>query len=184
MTPLLTAADYTEQATVTDWPARLGLVLIVLVLIGLALWAMRRGWAHRQQRQSDLPAPSDTPPPGFTGGQAIPGLFAGTGVHGDWMDRIAVHDLGVRSRAEVSWDDSGVWISRRGARSLFIPSEAITDVRADRGVAGTVRAKDSMILLTWHLGDRVLDSGFRADGSPDHRTVLDGLMATFSTGVR
>ena len=139
---------------------------------------------HRQQRQSDVPAPADVAPDGFAGDQRVPGLFAGTGVHGDWMDRIVVHDLGVRSRAEVSWDATGVWIERHGARDLFIPAPGITSVRTDRGVAGTVRAKDSMIVITWQLGDRLIDTGFRADASPDHRTVLDGLMATFSTGAR
>jgi hypothetical protein len=47
-----------------------------------------------------------------------------------------------------------------------------------------VRAKDSMIVITWRLGDRLVDTGFRADASPDHVTVLDGLMAAFPTGVR
>ncbi len=183
MTTLLRAADYTEQAQVTDWPARVGLALALVALIALVLWGMRRGWRHRQQRQADLPAPEDSPPESFHGGQGIGGLFAGTGIQGDWMDRIAVYDLGVRSRAEVSWDARGVWLDRYGARSLFIPAEDILGVRSDRGVAGTVRAKDSMIVISWRLGDRVLDSGFRADASPDHTTVLDGLMATFRTGV-
>ena len=178
------ADDYTEQAAVTDWPARVVLVLLMVGLIALALWGMRRGWVHRQQRQSDLPPPADAPPEAFTGDECAPGLFAGTGVNGDWMDRIAVYDLGVRSRAEMSWDASGVWLDRHGARSVFIPAEALVKIRSDRGVAGTVRAKDSMIILSWRLGDRVLDSGFRADASSDHHTVLDGLMATFPTGVR
>lgn len=184
VTSMGTAAEYTEQAQVSDWPARVGLIAALIALIVLALWGMRRGWVHRQQRQADLPIPADVTPEDFTGDQCVAGLFAGTGVHGDWMDRIAVHDLGVRSRAEVSWSAAGIWFERQGARSIFIPAAAIEDVRADRGVAGTVRAKDSIIVLTWRLGDRLLDTGFRADASPDHRTVLDGLMATFSTGVR
>ena len=47
----LGAADYSEQAEVTNWPARIGLVAAMLGLIALALWGMRRGWMHRQQRQ-------------------------------------------------------------------------------------------------------------------------------------
>lgn len=184
VTTMATAADYTEQAEVTDWPARVALVIVMVALIALALWGMRRGWVHRQQRQADLPAPADAPPDGFSGEQGIGGLFAGTGVHGDWMDRIAVHDLGVRSRAELSWDSTGIWIARHGARSLFIPADAVLAVRSDRGVAGTVRAQDSMVLITWRLGDRDLDTGYRADASSEHHTLLDGLMATFSTGVR
>lgn len=180
----LHTADYVEQASVTEWPARLALVLLLVGLIALALWAMRRGWVNRRRRQADLPAPADQAPPTAELGAPVPGLFAGTGVNGDWMDRIVVFDLGVRSRASISWGAAGILLDREGARSLFIPAAAVADVRSDRGVAGTVRSKDSMVVITWRLGDRVLDTGFRADAGADHRTVLDGLVATFATGVQ
>ena len=160
------------------------LVLVVLGLIALALWGMRRGWVNRQRRQSDLPAPAEAPPADAVLGASFEGLFAGTGVNGDWMDRIVVWDLGVRSRGAIAWGPAGIWIERDGARSLFIPAAAVVDVRADRGVAGTVRSKDSMAVITWHLGDRVLDTGFRADAPADHATVLDGLVAEFATEVQ
>jgi hypothetical protein len=178
------AADYIEQAQVTNWPARVVLVVVVLALIALALWGMRRGWRNRSSRQADMPAPLETAPESVRLGASTEGLFAGTGVHGDWMDRIVVFDLGVRSRAAVSWGPDGIWFDRVGARSLFIPAEAVSAVRADRGVAGTVRSKDGMVVITWGLGDRVLDTGFRADTSADHDTVLDGFLATFATGVQ
>ncbi len=177
-------AAFEEQAEVTDWPARVGLVVLMLALIGLVLWGMRRGWRNRQARQADVPAPAQVPPPDAALGEPVEGLFAGTGVNGDWMDRVAVHDLGVRSQARISWGPGGIWLERTGARSVFIPAEAVVGVRADRGVAGTVRSKDSMAVITWRLGDRLVDTGFRADVSADHAAVLDGLMSTFATGVQ
>ena len=177
-------ADYAEQAPVTDWPVRIGLVLVVLALIGLALWGMRRGWLARARRQADLPEPPAAPPQEARLGAPIEGLFAGTGTQGDWMDRIVVFDLGVRSRAALSWGPEGIWLDRLGARGLFIPAADVVAVRTDRGVAGTVRSRDSMIVVTWRLGDRLLDTGFRADSSADHATVLDGLVSTFATGVQ
>lgn len=176
--------EYVEQAEVTQWPVRIVLVLLVLGCIVLALWAMRRGWRNRAARQQDVPAPADAPPHDAELGAPVPGLFAGTGVQGDWMDRIVVHDLGVRSRATLAWGPEGIWLEREGARSVFIPAADIVGVRADRGVAGTVRSKDGMVVVTWRLGDRLLDTGFRADASADHATVLDGLMATFTTGAQ
>jgi len=173
-------ADYAEQATVSNWPLRLLLVAVVVAAIALALWGMRRGWVHRTQRQADVPAPADVPPPTALLSDPVPGLFAGTGTHGDWMDRVVVHDLGVRSRATLSYGPDGIWLDRVGARSVFIPEHAVVGVRADRGVAGTVRDRDGMIVVTWRLGDRVLDTGFRADASADHRACLDGLMSTYA----
>jgi hypothetical protein len=179
-----TAADYIEQAQVTNWPARVVLGVAFLALIALALWGMRRGWRSRATRQADVPPPLAAAPDSARFGASVDGLFAGTGTHGDWMDRIVVFDPGVRSRAAVSWGPDGIWFDRVGARSLFVPAAAIAAVRADRGVAGTVRSKDGMVVVTWHLGDRVLDTGFRADSSADHDTVLDGFLATFATGVQ
>jgi hypothetical protein len=46
-------------------------------------------------------------------------------------------------------------------------------------VAGTVRGRDSVIVLTWRLGEAVLDTGFRADRGEDHAALLDGLMDTY-----
>lgn len=177
-------ADYTEQAQVTDWPARLVFVLILLALIGLALWGMRRGWRNRAARQADVPAPADAAPAGAVLGTPVAGQFAGTGVNGDWMNRIVVHDLGVRSRAALSYGPTGILLEREGARSVFIPADTVVGVRTDRGVAGTVTSKDGMIVVSWRLGDRVLDTGFRADSASDHADVLDGLMATFTSDAR
>jgi len=178
----LQADEFVEQAQVTNWPARLAWTALVLGVIALVLWAMRRGWQARVRRQADVPAPQmpDTEP----AKDALPGLYLGTSVSGDWLDRIAAHGLGVRSRASVDWSDSGIAIHRQGAPSLVIPAADLLGVRADSGVAATVRSKDSVVVVTWQLGERVVDTGFRADDSQAHRTVLDGLMATFPREAR
>ncbi|MEL0281448.1 MAG: hypothetical protein VXA76_02860, partial [Actinomycetota bacterium] len=56
-------------------------------------------------------------------------------------------------------------------------ASAVRGVRTDRGVAGTVRGKDSVIVVTWMLAEDVLDTGIRADDGADHAALLDGLMA-------
>lgn len=177
------AADLTEQPAVTNWPARIGLVLLTLALIALALWGMRRGWQARAARQSDVVEPATAPPPGTQLCTPVGGLFLGTSRAGDWLDRIVVFDLGVRSRAHVSWGPSGLWFDRTGARAVFVPAGDIVGLRTDRGVAGTVRAKDSVIVVTWRLGGAVVESGFRADDSSGHDSVLDGLVTTFAPGI-
>ena len=93
---VVVAEEFTEQATVSDWPARLALVALVAGLIALALWGMRRGWQGRVARHSSMAEPSAFDAPASSG---VPGLYLGTSMSGDWLDRVAVHELGVRSRA-------------------------------------------------------------------------------------
>ena len=171
---VVVAEEFTEQATVSDWPARLALVALVAGLIALALWGMRRGWQGRVARHSSMAEPSAFDAPASSG---VPGLYLGTSISGDWLDRVAVHELGVRSRASFHLVDGGVGIRRDGTRSFLIPALAVRGVRTDRGVAGTVRGKDSVIVVTWMLADDVLDTGIRADDGVDHAALLDGLMA-------
>ena len=171
---VVVAEEFTEQATVSDWPARLALVALVAGLIALALWGMRRGWQGRVARHSSMAEPSAFDAPASSG---VPGLYLGTSISGDWLDRVAVHELGVRSRASFHLVDGGVGIRRDGTRSFLIPALAVRGVRTDRGVAGTVRGKDSVIVVTWMLADDVLDTGIRADDGADHAALLDGLMA-------
>lgn len=173
----------TEQAQVTNWPARLALVALMLGLIALALWGMRRGWRGRQARQAGIPEPhpvvaSEPHPP------AVEGLYLGSATAGQWLDRIAVHGLGVRSRATIAWSSERIEIFRQGAPSFSIAGPDIISVRTDSGVASTVRSKDSVVVVTWRLGEFELDTGFRADDGAGHRTLLDGLMATFPSGAR
>ena len=178
------ATDYTQQAEVTNWPSRIVLVVAVLSLIALALLGMRRGWRNRKARQHWIDEPPAAPPDAARLSEPVEGLFLGTATAGDWMDRIVVSDLGVRSRAQVSWGQDGIWLERIGARDLFIPADGVVGIRLDRGVPGTVRAKDSVVMVTWRIGDAVLDTGFRADGSSGHRDVLDGLTSVFGAGVQ
>lgn len=176
------AEEFVEQAQVTNWPLRLALVAVMAALIALVVWGMRRGWRARMRRQADIPAPAQVS--SEPSERAVPGLYVGTSVAGDWLDRIAVHGLGVRSRASIAWTIDGIAIHRQGAPSLWIPAGDVLEVRADRGVAATVRSKDSVVVVTWRLGGREVDTGFRADDGDGHRTVLDGLMAEFPRGAR
>ena len=181
---IILAEEFTEQATVTNWPVRLALVAVMVAIIALVLLGLRRGWRSRQRRQADIPPPLglDDARVSIEQGAGVSGLYVGTAMSGDWLDRVAVHGLGVRSRAEVHSTAQGLAIVREGAPSFFIPVADIVGVRVDRGVAGTVRAKDSVLVVTWRLGSVNVDTGFRADDGAGHRTLLDGPMSAFQAG--
>lgn len=170
------------SAPVTDWGVRSLLVLLVLAAIVGLLLLMRLGWKRRGHRQSGIPAPEAIPadigqPLGGGDRDGVEGLYLGTVTAGDWLDRIVVHGLGVRSRARVRLGGRGVAIERSGAPDVWIPLGDITSVRADRGIAGRAYERDGVVIVTWSLGGRLVDTGFRAERAEAQAEVLSVLGA-------
>jgi hypothetical protein len=158
---------------VTDWPARIGLTLLIVAAVLLVCWLMWRGWRRRAQRQSglaDLPAvPSQL---GAEIGEPVEGRYLASTTAGDWLDRVVVHGLGVPSRARLIVTRTGVLMERVGAPDVFIAQAELVDARLDRGIAGAVYENGGVAVLTWRLGDVVLDTGFRAADSGRHDDLV------------
>ena len=148
----------------------------------LGLYAlMLKGWRSRQRRQADLPAP---PAPPVTRGRAllpaVPGLFVGTTFAGDWLDRVAVHDLAHRAAGSLLVATDGVHVERDGLPDLYLPYGAIEQAAAGSALAGKFVGEDGMVLLDWRLGDRLLTSGFRAEEHDEHRRIADTVTTQLS----
>ena len=103
MITLAAVVSYTTPEHVTKWGPRIALTLIVLIIIGLALWGMRRGWKNKAHKQDAIPAPATVPTTeaALIGGPTE-GTYLASTTAGQWLDRIVVHSLGVPSRATVS----------------------------------------------------------------------------------
>ncbi|WP_027928697.1 PH-like domain-containing protein [Amycolatopsis thermoflava] len=144
---------------------RLLLTLLVFACFLLGLWAMRRSWRRRARSQSaQLPPFPQTPAePGEELLPANKGLYVSTTTAGDWQDRIVTRGVGLRGRAVLRLYREGVEIDRAGAPGFFIPRESIVEVKRASGIAGKVMGTNSLIVITWRLGDKELDTGFRGD---------------------
>ncbi|MFE2444416.1 PH-like domain-containing protein [Streptomyces melanosporofaciens] len=168
------AAEQKSQ-DVTDWAARIGWVVGLLLVIALVYWLMREGWKWRGTLQGDLPelpqAPSDPGEPRLT----MSGRYHGSTTAGQWLDRIVAHGLGTRSRVELTLTDQGVSVVRPGARDFFIPAAELRGARLDKGIAGKVLAEGGLLVITWQLGEKLIDSGFRSDHAAEHPAWVDAL---------
>ena len=153
----------------------LPLIAVVLVLIGI-------GWRNRLRRQADveqLPAvPAELSPPLA----AADGQYVATTTAGDWLDRIAVHGLGIRTNAELTVHPEGVLFERSGAGPLFIPAARLAGVRQDSGMAGKFVEKDGLLVLSWAHGTHELDTGFRTRRAADKPALLQTLQELISAG--
>lgn len=177
MTAALLAAVEPASAPVTQWPLRILLVLVMVAVIALVLLGMRAGWRRRGRGQADIAEPPLPPSvlADVTSGPA-PGVFLGSTTHADWLDRIVVHDLGVRSRATAEVAPSGIALRREGARDVFIPAESVRAAGMARGIAGKAYERDGVLVVTWDLGGRLVDTGFRADVAEEQRELRDAIL--------
>lgn len=173
---LINLAAEQKSAEVTDWAARIGWVVGLLLFIAFVYWLMRQGWKWRGSLQSDLPELPQAPEE--TAGDVtlrLSGRYHGSTTAGQWLDRIVAHGLGVRSRAELTLTDAGVAVVRPGATDFFVPADRLRAARLDKGIAGKVLAEGGLLVLTWQHGDRLLDSGFRSDRAAEHAAWVEAI---------
>ncbi|KKE99259.1 transporter [Mycolicibacterium obuense] len=147
------------------------LALLIAVLIG----AMLRGWRRRAERQAQLLGALPQLPD--TVGSAIisptRGLYVGSTLVPNWNDRVAAADLGFRAKAVLTRYPEGIMMQRTGAGPIWIPDEMITDIRAEKSLAGKALTHDGILAIRWRLPTGVeIDTGFRADNRRDYSKWL------------
>ncbi|MFJ5224523.1 hypothetical protein [Streptomyces sp. NPDC088400] len=157
-----------KSADVTDWAARIGWVVGLLLFIAFVYWLMRQGWKWRGSLQSGLPELPTAPEAPGEARLSLAGRYHGSTTAGQWLDRIVAHGLGARSKAELTLTDAGLEVVRPGANDFFIPAAQLREARLDKGIAGKVLAEGGLLIVTWQHGDTLLDSGFRSDRHAEH----------------
>lgn len=154
-----------------------GAVVAFAVVFSLGMFALFWwGWSGKLRRQAALAPLPDMP--SLSAPQAVfAGHYVSTTTAGDWLDRLAAHGLGIRTRCRVEVHGTGVWIQRFGARDLFIPQGQMRGAHAAAGMAGKFVGHNGLILLTWSLGKdaTLLDTGIRLITSRDRQRLLAAL---------
>jgi hypothetical protein len=180
---VLHVAGYTAPQHVTRWGLRIALTVTVLIVIVLALFGMRRGWKNKAKRQDAIPAPATIPadgPPVL--GAGVEGTYLASTTADQWLDRIVVHSFGVPSKAVVTVRADGIAWEREGEPDFFIAKSDLSAVRLDRGIAGEVYEAGSVLIVTWRLGDAVLDTGFRAQQTESQIALATAIKTLLGQG--
>ena len=156
-----------------------GLAMLAIAAVVFVLLAI--GWRNRLKRQADVePLPPVPAAPGEPLASAD-GQYVATTTGGDWLDRIAVHGLGLRTNSSLAVYPHGVLFDRSGAPALYIPAASLGGVRQDSGMAGKFVEKDGLLVVTWMLGSHELDTGFRTRRAADKDTLFAALQDLISS---
>jgi hypothetical protein len=141
---------------------------VIVVIIGVLIGRMLRGWKHRAKRQLALLGELPSMPDLLSSAIIAPtrGLYVGSTLAGNWLERIAAGDLGFRSKAVLTRYPEGILLERSGATPIWIPENAIAGIRAERALAGKVAG---ILAIRWRLPSGTeIDTGFRGDDRRDY----------------
>lgn len=143
---------------------------VLVVVITVVIQLMMRAWQRRAGRQAELIG--DLPEiPDEVGAASVAtrGHYCGSMMAPGWHERIAAGDLGYRSRAVLTRYTGGIMVERLRAQPIWIPQEAITEIRMERGMAGRVASRIGILAIRWRLPSGVeIDTGFRANDRHDY----------------
>jgi hypothetical protein len=156
-----------------------GLAMLAVVAVVFVLLAI--GWRNRLKRQSDVEQLPQVPAAPGEPTAVAEGQYVATTTAGDWLDRIAVHGLGIRTNATLAVYPHGVLYERSGAPALYLPASSLTGVRQDSGMAGKFVEKDGLLVLGWTLGAHGLDTGFRTRRADDKDVLYQALQDLISS---
>ncbi|MGV0625784.1 PH-like domain-containing protein [Mycolicibacter minnesotensis] len=162
--------------------ASLIFAFVLVVLIGLVIRLMVRGWRHRGQLQQALIGTLPTVPDSV-GAPIVAttrGQYLGCTLAPRWNDRVVVGDLGYRSNALLTRYPEGIMVQRSGAQPIWIPQDAVIAVRTERGIVGRTipsvpaRPYNGVLAIRWRLpAGTEIDTGFRADDRVEHARWLE-----------
>ena len=145
----------------------------IVVIIGAVIRRMLGGWRNRALRQTALLGEFPSLPDLLSPAIVAPtrGLYVGSTLGHDWLERIAVGDIGFRSKAVLTRYPEGILLERSGATPIWIPQDAITAIRTERGLAckvvpgrGKSETATGILAIRWRLPSGTeIDTGFRGD---------------------
>lgn len=138
---------------------------------------MAKGWRNKLKRQRSLASLPEAPAELGTPLISVPGQYVVTTTTGDWLDRVAVHNLGIRTPGVVHLHAGGVVIERKGAQDIFIAQHALTQVDTQAGMAGKFVERDGLVVISWNLDDTEVDTGFRTTEAGAKRPLIEALQA-------
>lgn len=150
---------------------------LVVVLIGVVIRRMLRGWKRRAEHQVELVGDLPTMPDAVGRAVVAPtrGLYLGSTLAPNWLERVNVGDLGYRCKAVLTRYPEGILVERSGTGPIWIPGSAVVGIRTERGLAGKVlpgargESSGGILVIRWRLPSGTeIDTGFRGDDRSDY----------------
>ncbi len=157
------------------------LLLLTIPVMWFLFWW---GWRRRTRRDTTMVAALPAVPPELKDPifGPVEAVYVTTTHAGRALDRIAAHRLGIRADADVGVHPDGVMVARQGEPPLWIPAGELVAVHRQRGMAGKVADREGIVVITWRLGDRDVDTGLRPRYERDRQPLEAAVSTLLGTG--
>lgn len=164
----MSAVDYRLQV------ALVGIIVVLVILVPAAVsWTRRRRRDETRAPLPQLPVDiEDREPVGH-----VDGMYVATTRHGNTMDRLVGHGLGVRTRARAFLYEDGLLLDRTGAEPVWIAASRITDFGTGSGMVGKFVEPGGLVMVTWSHAGQSVDTGFRPQEAGGKPRLLEALAA-------
>lgn len=168
---VLTAASYSEQASVGDWPIRILLTLATVGFVLLILAALAWGWRRRARKQgfpdnSATQATEEASPDDLV----MRAKYIGTARADNLFERIVAGGGPAQVLIQVSATDLAV--TRNGGPHLPLNAASLVSVATGPGLVQKSYHRHGLVLVTWLWDDREVVSGFWIADKADQQQVL------------
>lgn len=126
--------------------------LVVLVILALAFTGMWVGWRARRRRQAGIPNLASPPADLGRVRRRDDLLYVATTRADAPLDRIAVHGLGFRARAELTVADAGIRLDIAGEAPVFIPAADLLGVGRATWTIDRAVSNAGLVFVRFRLG--------------------------------
>lgn len=152
---------------------RLTPTLIIVGIVVVSVVLMLLGWRSRRRRQGDLGAPAAVPTvlsPMITTASVA---YVATTLADQALERVAVHGLGFRARADIAVHRDGLVVSIRGRDPFFIPASDVRSATTATWAIDRAVEPGGLVCIGWTLAATPVDLYVRLDD----RTLLQPLLS-------
>jgi hypothetical protein len=130
------------------------LAISLVAVIAVSVWLSTK--RKRQLQEQSI----STPTPATTQGE-FSALYVSTVFEQARLDRIWAYGLGMRGRAKIAVDSSGVSVVRDGEESFLIPRKDLHKVEAATATIDKAVEKSGLTAIHWKLGATKVITHFR-----------------------
>lgn len=153
--------------------ALLVVLAVVLLLLGLLVWA----WRRRMRRDAGLDAPFGEAPADAAILHRHEVLYVATTRHEQPLERLAMRGLGFRSRAELTVTSAGVALDLTGQPRFFLSTDRIVEVDRATVAIDRVVERDGLVRIAWRVDADTLADTYLRPQSGSARAVADEIGA-------